>query len=261
MWTSPAAPKVETASIEWKFGAHGGAVGLKALEDALPTGAVIHGGFAHIVTAPVGGATSTVSFGVLSAADVLPATPIADLPINAVLPIVPAPGDVKTWFSTIAADALNITVGGEALTAGRIFVHLHYTRSSPAAAIVPTAVGASGGIAKFTWDFDVHGGDVGDIVLSGYLPDNAIVMDGIIEEVTNVTSGGSATLALAVEASEDVLAATAVAGIVALLDVVPVGTATTMIKVDGLGRVTLTVAVAALIAGKFSVYLRYTQGE
>lgn len=120
---------------------------------------------------------------------------------------------------------------------------------------------ASKRVAYYEYDFAVEGGAVGDITLRGPgLPAGAIITDGKIHVITAVTSGGAATAALKIESAEDVLAATAKAtlAINAILDVVPVRTAATSIRVTANGKKpVMTVATAALTAGKMIVALEY----
>ncbi len=116
-------------------------------------------------------------------------------------------------------------------------------------------------VAYYEYDFAVEGGAVGDITLRGPgLPAGAIVTDGKIHVITAITSGGAATAALKIESAADVLAATAKASLSlnAILDVVPVRTAATSILVTTNGKkVVMTVAVAALTAGRLVVALEY----
>ena len=114
-----------------------------------------------------------------------------------------------------------------------------------------------GGIAKATYDFSVHGGPVGDIELDLKLPANAIVYQGLIDVVTAPTSGGSATVALKIEGAADLLAATAISSVTGQLDTIPDGAAANVVKTTTEQTLTVTVATAALTAGKFHVYLFY----
>jgi len=116
-------------------------------------------------------------------------------------------------------------------------------------------------VAYFEWDFTKDGGAVGDIALRGdRLPNDAVVHNGIIHVNTATTAGGAATLALKLVAANDIKAATAVASFTvnALIATVPVGTAATSLRTTSAGLgVVLTVAVAALTAGKITVALEY----
>lgn len=123
-------------------------------------------------------------------------------------------------------------------------------------------------LARATYDFAVDGGAVGLItpaVGANYiLPSGSIILGGIIDIVTTFTSGGSATIAVgtsAGSAANSLKAALAVASWTAgLLAVIPVFTAATMVKLTADGTITLTVATAALTAGKAEIKLLYIPG-
>lgn len=116
-------------------------------------------------------------------------------------------------------------------------------------------------VAYFEYDFARDGGAVGDIAMRGdAIPADAIIVDGKVHVNTAVTSGGSATVALKLLTAADIMAATAKASLAqnAILDVVPVRTAATAIRNTTEGvKLTATVAVAALTAGKITVALEY----
>ena len=113
--------------------------------------------------------------------------------------------------------------------------------------------------AFFRYDFSKDGGAVGTISLDEQLPAGALVRSGILHVTTAVTSGGSATVALHVNSSEDILAATGKASLTlnALLDVVPVGTAATAIRCTANKGLSVVIGTAALTAGAFTVALDY----
>jgi hypothetical protein len=118
---------------------------------------------------------------------------------------------------------------------------------------------------KCTYDFANQGGAIGDIALKDFagnnavIPSGAIIRDVIIYVETALTSGGSATIAVKAQSAADLKAATAVASysLAAVLAGVPVGTAATAIALTADRTVTITVAVAALTAGKMHVYVDY----
>jgi hypothetical protein len=116
-------------------------------------------------------------------------------------------------------------------------------------------------VAYFEYDFALDGGAVGTIALRGdRLPNSAVITSGMIHVNTAVTSGGAVTTTLGVETAVDVLASTLKAALTldALLDTVPVGTAATAIRTTAAGRgVTMTIGVATITAGKFTVALEY----
>ena len=127
------------------------------------------------------------------------------------------------------------------------------------------------------YDFSKSGGAVGAIslrqpVTAGtpggitkiYIPKNAIVTNCVIDVVTTVTSGGSATLAFGTgQSTTDLLAATGKSSFTAgsLLACTPVDTAATMIKMTADQSPVLTVATAALTAGKINVHIMYTLSD
>lgn len=115
-------------------------------------------------------------------------------------------------------------------------------------------------VMQVEYDFAKEGGAVGDIdLLRGHrLPAGAVVTSGVIDIQTAFTSGGSATVALKLKTAADVLAATAVGSMGAgLKDTVPDGTAAKMIKTTAAANLVMTVAVAALTAGKAVICLEY----
>lgn len=123
------------------------------------------------------------------------------------------------------------------------------------------------GSAKMTYDFAVDGGAIGLITPtdSPSIPLGAIIVGGVIDVTTTLTSAGAATIALGTSAGSSAAslkAATAVATWAAgLLAVVPLFTAASMFKLTAEGKLTLTVADFALTAGKFDVIVFYTMGN
>ena len=116
------------------------------------------------------------------------------------------------------------------------------------------------GVAMFEYDFALHGGAVGTItVANDVIPDDAVIQDGFCEVKTAIVSGGSATIALHINSSEDIMAAAAKTSFSAeaLLDIVPDGAAANMIKTAAKQNLSVVIAVADVTAGKFWVCLRY----
>ena len=119
-------------------------------------------------------------------------------------------------------------------------------------------------IAIATYDFAVDGGAISTITPSkGYnLPDNAIILDGMVDVITTLTSAGDlATIAIQTEAANDIVTAVAIgtgtpwdAGLRAII---PLGTNTTAIKLTAARDIKIVIAVEALTAGKFHTILRY----
>lgn len=121
-------------------------------------------------------------------------------------------------------------------------------------------------IARGIYDFTQDGGLVSTIPLMGgtLIPSGATITGGFIEVHTQLTSGGSATIAVQVNAANDILTAVAVAswttGVKNILPAPTAGalTASTAVRTTANRDISIVIAVAALTAGKFSVVLEYT---
>jgi hypothetical protein len=124
-------------------------------------------------------------------------------------------------------------------------------------------------VVKGVYDFASTGGAIGAQSLLDdkgnliSLPVGLIVVRSFYDVITAFTSGGSATVALSIQAANDVLSALAVASLTAGVGAgVSVGTAATMKKVSTTAKpLVLTVATAALTAGKMNVYIEYVLSE
>ena len=116
-------------------------------------------------------------------------------------------------------------------------------------------------VAYFEYDFDKHGGAVGAISVQGNgLPAGAIITSGVIHVTAAVTSGGAATVSVGLVSAADLRAATAVGSLTlnALLDVIPDGAATNMIRVASADNTAIfTVGTAALTAGRIVLAIEY----
>lgn len=125
-------------------------------------------------------------------------------------------------------------------------------------------------IFKGVYDFAVQGGAIGTLNLYDpihgktvplALPAAFIITKVMIDCLITATSGGSATVALGSgQATGDLKAAAAFGGYTGIIDGIPNGAAANAIKVPATqanpGSVaTLTIAVAALTAGKFNVHI------
>lgn len=118
-------------------------------------------------------------------------------------------------------------------------------------------------IAMWEYDFDKHGGDIGAIeVLPKLLPKGALVNFCYIHVITAL-AGAGATVALKAVGTDDILAATAITSLTedALIDGVPNGAMANAIRATSAVPLTVTVAVAALTAGKFVVVCEYVVTE
>lgn len=121
----------------------------------------------------------------------------------------------------------------------------------------------SRGVAKFSYDFAVQGGVVGDIVLAGTpLPKNAIVWDGVVDVITALTGGAGATAAVSTaQAANDLITAADITGApwstTGSKALVPVGVAANSIKMTADRAPKLVVGTDALTAGKFNLFIEY----
>lgn len=126
-------------------------------------------------------------------------------------------------------------------------------------------------VAVYEYDFAKDGGAVGAKTLRSLdglqIPDNAIIVRGVVDVLTTLTtaSADAGTIALHVKTANDIKAAVAVshesnvwdAGIQA---VVPTGAANA-VKTTAKSDVIATVAIQAVTAGKFLVFLEYYVSE
>lgn len=126
------------------------------------------------------------------------------------------------------------------------------------------------GVAGMKWvraryDFAQDGGAVGAILLMGgtFLPSGAVILGGYVEVVTPPTSGGAATIALQIEAANDLVNAAAISGApwstAGRKSVIPAFTGATSLKTTAARDISAVVATAALTAGVFDVYVAYIE--
>jgi len=118
--------------------------------------------------------------------------------------------------------------------------------------------------ADYYYDFAKDGGAVGNVNLRGpALPSGAIVTDALVHVDTPLGSGGGATVAVGVESTTDVQAAAAVSGAPWSSGGPKRGSALTAsatpVKTTARRQPRLTVASAALNAGKLRVRLTYVK--
>lgn len=152
-------------------------------------------------------------------------------------------------------------------SANRTLMNTH----APLDPILGTQLHKTKNILKAIYDFASLGGAVGDIALlddegnPAIIPSKAVVTRCWSETITTVTSGGSATVAAKLLTAADLQAATAKASLVAgaFVEGVELGTAATYLKQSNAldQQVKVTVAVAALTAGRVAYYLEYVLSE
>ena len=120
-------PTKKVAYFEYDFGMDGGAVGTIAMRgDRLPDDAVITSGMIHVKEAVTSGGAPTVTLGVETAVDVLASTLKAALALNALLDTVPVGTAATAIRTTAAGKGITMTIGVDALTAGKFIVALEY---------------------------------------------------------------------------------------------------------------------------------------
>ena len=117
------------AYFEYNFAKHGGAISSISVQGAsIPAGSVIVGGMIHVKTAGVGvNGTMAIGTAAGSTTNILGATAVASLTLNALLATVPVPQTANTWIRlTSNLTALLFTIATTAFTAGRVLVALDY---------------------------------------------------------------------------------------------------------------------------------------
>lgn len=125
---------------------------------------------------------------------------------------------------------------------------------------VPTEEGARGlRVIKANYSFAVDGGAVGSITLAT-IPSGVIILAGVVDVTTALTSSASGAMALELEGSNDLVSSAAVSGAPwsttgrkALVSNANFGTAS--VKTTTSRTLKATIATGALTAGVFDVYL------
>lgn len=119
--------------------------------------------------------------------------------------------------------------------------------------------------------YDISGDDSGTVGAHGLgvdIPDNAVIIDGVIDVITTLSDNDddSATLAISVEGADDIVAATAISDGSDIWDeglqaIVPDGAAANMVKTTSAQEITATVDDDEIDVGKLWVILRYVITE
>jgi hypothetical protein len=122
-----------------------------------------------------------------------------------------------------------------------------------------------------TYDFAVTGGAIGAAGLGQAIPANSIIVGGVLNVQTTLTSTDTgtdkATIALAVASANDIVSAVAIETgtswdkAIASQVIIPKFTAATMVKTTAEASILMTIAVADLTAGKFIITLFYIPSE
>jgi len=138
-------------------------------------------------------------------------------------------------------------------------------RGAGQAAQLGSALQAQKGHLCALYDFSVHGGAQGSIELDNVfakavtLPANAIVTNVWAEELTDVTSGGSATVTLNA-GSTALTGATGYASFAGITSVALAG-AVAGIKVSADSDLKITIGTADITAGKIRFHVEYMISE
>lgn len=126
------------AALKWvraryDFAVEGGAVGTIALlgTTAIPSGAVVLGGFVDVITPPTSGGAATLALQVEAAGDLVAAAAISGAPWStagrkSVIPVFTG----ATSLKTTAARDVSAVVATAALTAGVIDVYVAYVETA-----------------------------------------------------------------------------------------------------------------------------------
>lgn len=116
-------------------------------------------------------------------------------------------------------------------------------------------------VLKATYDFTIDGGAISTILLanSQVIPAGAIILGGIIDPITTLTSGGAATVAVGIGngASAAALKAAAAMGTYVggtPLAMIPVWSAG-FFKLAADGKISITIAAATVTGGKFAIHI------
>lgn len=118
--------------------------------------------------------------------------------------------------------------------------------------------------ARARYDFAVEGGAVSTIALIGtaLIPSGAIILGGFVE-VTVVPVGAGASIAVQVEAANDIVSAAAISGApwstTGRKSIVPVFTGATTVKTTAARDVSVVISAAVLTAGVFDVFVAYIE--
>lgn len=120
---------------------------------------------------------------------------------------------------------------------------------------------------RVEYDFAVQGGAIGTISLGVALPAKAIILDGLVDVITQFTTAGAdaGTIALGAESNVDLKAAIAVSDGTNPYDpgmkaIIPIGTAATAVKTTVARQLKLTIAGQAVTAGKLVLFVHYIVG-
>ena len=114
------------------------------------------------------------------------------------------------------------------------------------------------------YSFDVDGGAVGTITLrsnDGPLPNGAYVVGGVLDVTDGFTTGGTTTVAIQVNAANDIINAASVAGApwstTGQKDIIPDSTGSTAIELTAARSPAVVIGTNDATAGEFKLVLFY----
>lgn len=126
---------IRVARATYDFAEHGGAIGTISLGVTIPDNAIIIGGMYDVVTTfqTAGADAGTIALTTgQGAGDLVAAIAVSDgsNPWDAgMFEIVPKVENVATFIKTTAARTLSAVVAGQAVTAGKLVLFVHYVQS------------------------------------------------------------------------------------------------------------------------------------
>jgi hypothetical protein len=125
MQNAPLEGRVGLAVFEYDFSKHGGAQGAITVgPKLLPKGAIVMAGIIHVKVACLG-SSGTMAIQVASSEDILAATNVSSLTLNALIDVVPV-GTAATSIRCTSAGQLTCTIATTDFTAGKVAIALKY---------------------------------------------------------------------------------------------------------------------------------------
>lgn len=113
------------------------------------------------------------------------------------------------------------------------------------------------GFAKLTYDFATDGGATADTVRLALVNSKILITEAILHVETACTSGGSATVSMGAETADADAFGSTIA-VATLVDDYAIDTAAGQsLVVDAADYISLTIATAALTAGKINLLISY----
>lgn len=118
-------------------------------------------------------------------------------------------------------------------------------------------------VTTFKYEFAEHGGAIGAVTIQDKtIPDNAIILWGLIDDPTTDLAGATATVSLGIKSAGDLHAADAIADINGgPIECDQIGFGTGQLKTESQEGLIVTIAVAALTAGVFEVKVAWIHGS